>query len=160
MDTKKLNDWLQVVGLFGVIVSLVFVGYEIKQTREIAVSNIYQSRATASSEAAMSLAANQEAMRAFSKGRSADSESITGPELSAGMATHIGLMFLWDNSHFQNENGFMSDDHWGRIRAEIKSAMRVPFRRSFTERRFDTMRPSFRDEIREILTELEEETGE
>ena len=45
MDSAKLSDWLQVTGLFGVIVSLVFVGLEIQQSRQIAIADIYQQRA-------------------------------------------------------------------------------------------------------------------
>jgi hypothetical protein len=36
MDSNKLNDWLQLVGLFGVIASLVFVGVQVRQTQVIA----------------------------------------------------------------------------------------------------------------------------
>ncbi len=35
MDTAKLNDWLQVIGIFALVASLVFVGLQIKQTQEI-----------------------------------------------------------------------------------------------------------------------------
>ena len=45
MDSKKLNDWLQVVGVFGVILSLIFVGLEIQQSREIAIADIHQQKA-------------------------------------------------------------------------------------------------------------------
>ena len=36
MDSKKLNDWLQIIGLFGVIASLIFVGVQVRQTQVIA----------------------------------------------------------------------------------------------------------------------------
>lgn len=36
MKSKKLNDWLQVIGLFGVIASLIFVGIQVRQTQVIA----------------------------------------------------------------------------------------------------------------------------
>lgn len=36
MDSEKLNDWLQIIGLFGVMASLVFVGVQIRQTQVIA----------------------------------------------------------------------------------------------------------------------------
>ena len=36
MDSKKLNDWLQVLGMFGIMASLVFVGLQVKQTDVIA----------------------------------------------------------------------------------------------------------------------------
>ena len=45
MDSAKLNDWLQVIGLFGVVASLIFVGLQMKQEHEIALSNGIQSGA-------------------------------------------------------------------------------------------------------------------
>jgi len=36
MDSAKLNDWMQVVGIFALVASLVFVGLQMKQTQEIA----------------------------------------------------------------------------------------------------------------------------
>lgn len=37
MVSKELNDWLQVVGLFGVLGGLIFVGIQLKQDRDIAL---------------------------------------------------------------------------------------------------------------------------
>lgn len=34
--STKLNDWLQILGMFGIMGSLVFVGLQVKQTDEIA----------------------------------------------------------------------------------------------------------------------------
>ena len=35
MDSAKLNDWLQVAGIFALVASLVFVGLQMKQAEEI-----------------------------------------------------------------------------------------------------------------------------
>lgn len=45
MDSAKLNDWLQVLGMFAVVASLIFVGLQMRQDHEIALSAIYQARA-------------------------------------------------------------------------------------------------------------------
>jgi hypothetical protein len=37
MDSAKLKDWMQVVGIFAVVASLLFVGLQMKQTHEIAL---------------------------------------------------------------------------------------------------------------------------
>ena len=50
MDSTKVNDWLQVVGLFGVIASLIFVGLEMQQAKQIALSAANQARTDASVE--------------------------------------------------------------------------------------------------------------
>lgn len=47
MDSAKLNDWMQVVGIFAVVASLIFVGLQMRQAQEIAVADQYQDRADA-----------------------------------------------------------------------------------------------------------------
>lgn len=36
MDTAKLNDWLQIFGIFALVASLIFVGLQLKQEQDIA----------------------------------------------------------------------------------------------------------------------------
>jgi hypothetical protein len=38
MDSAKLNDWMQVSGIFAVVISLMFVGYQLKQSQDIAIA--------------------------------------------------------------------------------------------------------------------------
>ena len=38
MISKELNDWLQVVGLFGILGGLIFVGLQLSQDRRVALS--------------------------------------------------------------------------------------------------------------------------
>jgi len=35
MNSEKVNNWLQVVGMFGIMASLVFVGFQVRQTQAI-----------------------------------------------------------------------------------------------------------------------------
>ncbi len=35
MNSEKVNDWLQIVGMFGIMASLVFVGVQVRQTQVI-----------------------------------------------------------------------------------------------------------------------------
>ena len=45
MSRDKLRDWLEIVGVFSIVASLVFVGFQIKQTQDIAIAAQYQERA-------------------------------------------------------------------------------------------------------------------
>jgi hypothetical protein len=47
MDSSKLNDWMQVIGIFAVVVSLIFVGLQMRQEQEIAIVDTYGSVAEA-----------------------------------------------------------------------------------------------------------------
>ena len=40
MDSAKLNDWMQILGMFAIVASLVFVGLQMKQSHQIALSAI------------------------------------------------------------------------------------------------------------------------
>jgi hypothetical protein len=40
MDSAKLNDWMQVFGIFAVVASLIFVGMQMRLDREIGLSEI------------------------------------------------------------------------------------------------------------------------
>jgi hypothetical protein len=44
MDSAKLNDWMQVIGIFAVVASLIFVGLQMQQDREIAAVEAMSSR--------------------------------------------------------------------------------------------------------------------
>jgi hypothetical protein len=39
MDSAKLNDWMQVIGIFAVVASLIFVGQQLRLDRQIARSD-------------------------------------------------------------------------------------------------------------------------
>ncbi len=41
MKTEQVQDWLQIVGLIGVIASLIFVGQQLKQDRNIAIGEAW-----------------------------------------------------------------------------------------------------------------------
>ncbi len=38
MDSAKLNDWMQIVGMAAIVASLIFVGIQLKQDRDLAIA--------------------------------------------------------------------------------------------------------------------------
>jgi hypothetical protein len=86
------------------VASLVFVGFQFKQDREIARVEIYQSHASTVAETLTAAASNSDAMLAHMQSQS--------------------LLALADNSHFQYQEGFLPEDHWLGVRATLKKALR------------------------------------
>jgi hypothetical protein len=43
IDSKKLNDWIQAIGIFAVVASLIFVGIQMRQSQEIAIAETFLS---------------------------------------------------------------------------------------------------------------------
>jgi len=44
MDSAKLNDWMQVLGIFALVISLIFVGLQMRQDRVLAAVDATRSR--------------------------------------------------------------------------------------------------------------------
>ena len=159
MNSKRLEDWLQIIGLFGVIGSLIFIGLQMKQDREIALSEIWQARTAAVVEQSSTLATNENALSAFAKVRGGRLAEITPIEEEAGRFVTWSWMYLWENSHYQHTLGFVPDEHWKRVRKGIKTYLQNPFMGPMMMDISTLMRPSFRAVIEEINRELTVESN-
>jgi hypothetical protein len=58
MASIKFNDWIQVIAIFALVGSLIFVGLQMRQTQAIAISAAYQARASQTTELIMENAGN------------------------------------------------------------------------------------------------------
>ncbi len=105
MDLAKLNDWMQVIGIFAVVASLLFVGLQMKQDREIALAGQYQARTNAFLE--LNLTA-MEINWTIPPLRSHITDDVTAIDIA-------GALWMWtsfDNHNFQFESGFLKDEAW------------------------------------------------
>ena len=160
MKSKKLEDWLQIIGLFSVVGSLIFVGLQMKQAHEIALAEIWQARTTAVAEANLSVSSNEMLVSALMKEATGRPEEITPSEEEAGYWLGYSQLTLWENSLYQNSLGFLPDEHWQRSRAGIKRLLRDnPLQGRWIRRAAIGMQPSFRAVIDEIERELADEAG-
>jgi len=174
MDSAKLNDWLQVVGLFGVIASLLFVGLQMKQDREIALASIYQSRTEATVDLLVARAAEKDVVRSIVKerfeldpngptvtetpGMPNTVQPLTPMELVARVMSENASWMVWDNSHFQYQQGFLPESHWIRVRNLIKTTMRdQPITRWVFELDPEIHRPDIRDVVFDLMNEIDAE---
>lgn len=157
MDTTKLNDWLQVIGIFAVFASLIFVGLEMRQAHKISLSQAYQSRTSAAAEWNSALAANPSALSALRKSSGGQDSDLTNEEYDALYRSLLGVIYLYDNAHYQYQEGFVTEGFWASTRASLKNLMKNPVANAvFVERLDASMRPEFRSVVISILTELEE----
>jgi len=161
VDSSKLNDWMQVIGIFAVVASLIFVGLQMRQAQEISMSDAYQVRAAATVEWTSAFAANAAALSANRKATEGAVDAITPEESDALRYTMLGVFYLFDNAHYQYQSGFLSDDFWIMIEQNIRTYMDNPVAREiFLEKTERAVRPEFRDVLLRINAELESDLGE
>ena len=125
MNTAKFRDWLEVIAIFGVIASLIFVGLEMRQSQNIALSAAYQARADSSMiirMAAVESEAIQAARGKFSQGQGF--EDLTPEEQSAIYSLMAGNMIYLENMHYQYVNGFITEEHWQTNLVELEQLLR------------------------------------
>ena len=152
VDTSKINEWLQVVGMFGVIASLIFVGLQMKQTQQIALSSTYQARSDASVEALVAAISSPEFLSASAKIYTNNSDALTMQEAVAWEYFLGAEMALFENNHLQYEMGFLSEEHWQRNFTELKCKFELPLNRQMMRNWF--YRDSFMNVIEEIVDQV------
>ena len=151
MDMAKINDWLQVVGFFGIFASLLFVGLEMQQSRQIAIADTYQQRS------AMIIQVNSIALT---------SEIVheTLSKLEAGETltrTEQGLLdSRWnpylnyaENNHFQYQLGLLSEEQWLSTRNNMRGRARDPVFLEWWEGNRASWRESFAQAVDELIEE-------
>lgn len=151
MDTSKINDWLQVVGMFGLIASLVFVGMQIKQDHQIALSGTYQARSDASAELTMSAINSPAFLNAIAKTYTNRSDDLTMQEAVA-LEFYIGsVMTQLESNHQQYLLGYLGEEHWQRNIQEMKCMLDVPVSRQMLGG-WD-----YRDSFQQLINEISEQ---
>lgn len=173
MESTKLNDWLQVIGLFGVIATLVFVGIQLRQDHSIALANTYQARTASLVESFHARAANSNALSAelrflgINPSDPVSRRSINIPESAgtmteleyrAGIFVALATWLQWNNLHYQYELGFMPEDSWLRLRATIKRNFE---RQTLVVIAYESVHttPGLEQVVEEIISEVELENS-
>ena len=152
-----------------IVASLIFVGYQLKQDRDIANAEAFQARAFASAEHIRDFAADENAARGLIRARySVDPDEpmpaslvpeeladLPAIELFSASSHLLSAIYIWDNSHFQYTNGFLPENHWQRVRSTIEEGIRNdPVTRFALSIFAYQIRPEFQMEIDLIIEEL------
>jgi len=147
MESRSQRDWLQILGQFGVVASLLFVGLQMRQDHEIALSVAYQARTATLVEFLMAPATDDLARSAMSKSISGSTDLTPGETVTLNQLATAGIE-LMQNSQFQYVNGYLDEEHWQSVRQLIKRQLQIPVWRKLLLG--DRVRPSFRRAVEEI----------
>ena len=119
MNSDKINDWMQVIGIFAVVVSLLFVGYQLKQSQDIAIAGQNQERQSVALEYYVWQGQNED-MVDIAGGQHRDHLNANASDEKRRSDRIIGLSYIrmrmrlsiFDNNHFQYQAGFMTAESW------------------------------------------------
>ncbi len=158
MKREEINDWLQVAGLIGVIASLLFVGYELEQSRDIAMAELYQARAENSTQifqTGMSDKSAHEAQDKYFRG-----ERVTHWE---EVQVHYFLqMFItsWEMNHFLYQKGLLDQEQWDASLQSIKELFGEEMMQEYWEGARDEVRASFAGVVDDVIKKSNSEKSD
>ena len=104
MDSAKLNDWVQVIGIFAVVASLVFVGIEVRQNSVATRSATNAAVKDSFREFNLVLASSPELTAAIANNADNPAEAPAGDRIQM-LAMWRALFHTWSNVHRQHING-------------------------------------------------------
>ena len=124
MNKIELNDWLQILGMFGVIASLIFVGLQMRQSQQIALAGQVQARAEMLTNRSLALMEGEAETYYNVLGQALIDPSGQGagempnnPEISDKLQFHINNQVSWafgimTNTFYQYNAGFLSEEQY------------------------------------------------
>ena len=158
MDTAKLHDWLQITALFGVIGSLVFVGLEMQQARQIAIADIYQQRAAM----VIALQTSQYSAEQYRPvlNKIASGQQLNTEEMRLLQYTNYPWISYVENVHFQYQVGFLSEEQWESSRNGLRQRVSFSQFQDWWSRERSNWRASFAREIDKLIAEENAKTDD
>ena len=167
----KQYDWksiAELVGIAAVVASLIFVGLQLEQSQEIAIAEQYQSRSDSTLEYWTAMTQSDATIALWATRITRHVESDTAEEALVSAfeeegAEQVAVRFfvfrsnitIFDNYHFQNEKGFMTDDAWLPFRERLRGLLSDSVNAIFYREVRLGLRSTFRDVCDEILVEVD-----
>ena len=161
MDSASISDWLQVIGLFGVIASLIFVGLQMKQDRAIAISQSYQGRTQIGIETMSSFMNHPGFIPVLLRVR-ADGLASLEPEEHQLLVIYVRMMLsAFENLHFQRSRGFLDTEHWEKNVNQLKTFLLNADIRPLVLEEIDTglCRATYAAFLERLAQEMDNEAG-
>ena len=151
MKKIDISQTINILANVGVVLSLIFVGVQIQQSRQIAVADIYQQRTALLLQSFYSAVPAETEFRAWMKDSAG--EPLTAEERYALTNRYAARIAYWENNHLQYQIGLLPEEQWEASKNSIRGhAERQVFRDTWERERFQ-LRSSFADEIDRILVE-------
>lgn len=153
---ERTRFFIEAFGMLAIVVSLVFVGFQLKLEQTFAKGAQYQGRAEITSGNIQAMIQSEAALSRIAKNRGYVEKDGYTPEEQAVSQLTIWMAYIaWDNVEYQYQLGLLDDEWWQGAREGLKKEMRDPERRRFFEDSVE--RETFRALISELGKEIDEE---
>lgn len=112
MKIKKVAAIAEIVSAVAVVISLIYVGYELRQNTAAVRSTAYQSIHDAEDLFWQSISADAQLSAVWDAGLSGGLETLRPTERSQFTITVRRLIYLYQNVHYQRRKDVVDDELW------------------------------------------------
>jgi hypothetical protein len=152
----RLRLFIEAFGVLAIVLSLVFVGFQLELEQTFAKGAQYQGRAEITSGNIQAMMQSETALSRIAKSRGYVEEDGYTPEEQAVKYLGIWMGFIaWDNVEYQYQLGLLDEDWWLGAREGLKRELRDTDRRKYFEEAAE--RDSFSKLIQELGDEIDRE---
>ena len=138
----------------GIIASLLFVGLEIKQSRDIALAEIYQHRASMLLDISLGIASSEQLEVTFSKIYAGGAELTQFDAMVLDSVMERNFIYF-ENVHFQYQLGMISEEEWTSTRKLVQFVFLRPCTVPWWERTKGLWRHSFVAEVDSLIPQMD-----
>jgi hypothetical protein len=155
MDSNRWNQWLSLAANVGVVLGLILVALELRQTRDAALGATYQNRSMINMEWSKWVAESDYIAPMIQQTRAGGRESLTADQEQRSQSTMLAAIHRLDGFFYQYELGLLEQDYYESVfRAEMRTWVPRWRETGMLEPPWtDYMRPSFREEVQKYLDE-------
>ena len=155
MKLVRFDVIAQLLGMLGVIASLLFVGFEIKQSRDIAMADIYQQRSAMALDIALSKYSPEQAGKVMNTARE-DRLKLTKQDTQVLSFILEASFIYYENVHFQYQLSLIGEEEWAASKKLISRGFEVaPCSPVWWSHTKETWRESFASEVDGLLEQLD-----
>ena len=151
LKSASWKDIAEFVGIAAIVASLIFVGIELQQSREIAIADIYQQRTAMIIDANTIQLTSDSVQHVLRKYRAGD--PLSDDEKYLMEQWFDPFLNYWENNHFQYQKGLLSSEQWISSRNTIRNFARNHIFVEMWNRERDTWRESFAEEVDAAIQE-------
>ena len=152
MNYERWKDIADLIGTVAIVASLIFVGLELKQSRQIAVADVYQQRTAMNIELINSRFTPEQIRPIFDKAYFGDEPLTPRESYLLNYSLHPFVAY-WENNHFQFELGLLPEEQWVSSKESMRGmAMNPGFADWWAENK-SAYRQSFVEEFDNVLSD-------
>jgi hypothetical protein len=157
MKVERIRDWLEIVGIFGVVLSLIFVGMEMRQTQNIAIANASQSRTEGNVELLLTIATDPVYRTLAMKVDAGNRDQLTVEERWVERQVVTATLYTLENLYHQYLEGFIPPDRWRGTRITLKRLFSSGSSSTVFAQIYDAFPERWSNDFRRLVDEIRAE---